>query len=282
MRPGLIAGSCLALLALPTLVAPLVGSSEDAGLALSRTSDFASTPGGGRIGVLLPGAPVRVIETRDRWIRVAVEGWILADDLGGEAQEGAPAPMPSRAAAPALARISGSIHVTGEGGKTILGSGLAVRLVENSEGVAAQIAAINNECQTRRSGLSDKAASLGDQAERAMKTISGTSEAFEAYDEAKQQRARTLKEIKALDAECGEKIEEAVESRTVSRTLTGADGRYSFDAVRPGIYVVHVILEAEGMRHEWDAQADTREVTSLTLDLSPANRARSGKIPTYR
>jgi len=45
---------------------------------------------------------------------------------------------------------------------------------------------------------------------------------------------------------------------------------------------VHVILEAEGMRHEWDAQADTREVTSLTLDLSPANRARSGKIPAYR
>jgi hypothetical protein len=281
MRPRLFAVSCLSLLA---FAAPLVGSSEGALLELSRTSDLASTPGGGRVGVLLPGAPVRVIETRDGWIRVAVEGWILADDLGGEAPESAPAPMrmPSPSAVPALAKISGSVYVTGEGGKTLLGSGLAVRLVENNEDVAAQIAAINDECHTRRSVLSDKAALLADQAERAMKTISGTSEAFEAYDEAKQRRARTLKEIKKLDAECGEKLEAAVESRTVSRTLTGADGRYIFDAVRPGVYIVHVILEAEGMRHEWDAQADTREVTSLTLDLIPSNRARSEKVPTYR
>ena len=289
MRPALIAGSCLALLA---LIVPLASSSDGAGLALRRTSDLASAPGGGRVAVLLPGAPVRVIETQNGWVRVSVEGWILADDLNDEMPEGAAAtplsvtpgtPGASSAhAAPALARISGSVYVTGEGGKTLLGSGVAVRLVENFEEVSAAIAAISDDCDARRTQLSDKAAAFDDQADRAMKTIAGTSEAFEAYDQAKERRARTLKEIKALDNECTEKVEAAVESRTVSRALAGFDGRYSFDAVRPGIYIVHAILEVEGMRHQWDAQADARTSVSIILDLSSANRAKFVKVPTYR
>ncbi|HET9480307.1 MAG TPA: hypothetical protein VFP98_00995, partial [Candidatus Polarisedimenticolia bacterium] len=50
-----------------TLGATLGVTGRNSTPTLTGTSDFTSDPEGARIGILLAGAPVRVLETRGEW-----------------------------------------------------------------------------------------------------------------------------------------------------------------------------------------------------------------------
>src|SRR5678815_4220132 len=121
------------------------------------------------------------------------------------------------------ASILGSIYITGERGRTSVGSGVAVRLLTDPRNVVPQIAAIRSDCDQSRAALEQQADALKDKGERAMKTIENPSRAFEAYDEAKKARQAKLRELKDLDAGCDARAESALDSRTVARALSSAE-----------------------------------------------------------
>ena len=275
MRTFLTAGFCLLLAALEA------GSSDGSMSRLTTTTDLTGAPDGERVGILLPGTVVRVLETREGWTRVSVEGWLRGADLPGGAATGLGTVQPP-AAERAAGRITGAIFVSGPGSKTAVGAAIAVRLVGGSAAAFAEIEEIRASCLARRQVLLAEAAALKDKAGRAMKTTAGTSQAFEAYDEAMREREQKLKEARSLDRECSTRINGALDAVTVAKTLSTSDGRYLLEGVLPGTYEIHAALESDGVLHSWQVRTVVEPGAQLTVDLTESNRARREEIPVYR
>lgn len=252
----------------------LLASTQDSTVpTLLNTTDLSDMPGEGRrLGVLLAGAPVRVLERDGTWVKVSIEGWVEANDLGAA----------SAAALPAgggRGRISGSIFISEEDGATTVGSAIGVRLLRDGEGFRASVDSMRAACDSRREEIAGEIEVLKKEGDSAMRT-EDTSEAFRQYDEIKRRRLGAQKALASHDRECAERVETLVESHTVSRTLTSADGRYELPAVQPGRYVLHVALDSGDNRHEWDVEVSIGPGEELTLDLTEDNRTR--RAPIYR
>ena len=278
MRAALVTSLALLLLTTST------GSTESPG-SLATATDLMSQPDGARVAVLLPGAVPQVIETRDGWSRVTLEGWIRAEPGLPDATPPAPAAVTPPAPAPAASSdgaIAGSVYVTDQKGRASVGSGLALRLLADPASAASEIAAIAAECDVKRDALRAEAAALKDKGDRAMKTIENPSQAFEAYDEAKRQRSAKMREAKSWDDQCGSRQEAVFDAHAAQRALTSAEGKFSFDRVPPGRYTLHAALEAAGARHEWDLDVTVAAGQRMTLDLTNANRIRFTTLPVYR
>jgi predicted transcriptional regulator of viral defense system len=115
-----------------------------------------------------------------------------------------------------------------------------------------------------------------------MKTTENPSQAFEAYDEAKKARQAKLREARDLDTQCDARAQSALDSHTVARALSSAEGRYLLEGVAPGRYLVHALFEAEGIRHEWDVEVTVTPGQQLSFDLTNGNQTRSEPLPIYR
>jgi len=263
----------LALLAGSLLVA------DGGSVILTETAEITTTPGAERFGVLLAGSPVRVLEARDGWMRVSVEGWIPAD--GATAAPAAPEPRPSPAPAAAAVSLSGSVFVT-DRGRTIVGAGIALRLVSDPERIRRKLDESRSACGSRRGALEDEARELKDKASRSLSAIENTTTAFEAYDEAKRRRRAVLASLRSLDQECLSEEESIVESGTVARTLSDPHGGYAFSGVAPGRYLLAAALETEEHREIWQVDVELAAGTSPTIDLTQENRTATEPLPSYR
>ena len=269
---------------IPALMAVQAASSEPSLPRLARTTELASAPQGERTALLMAGTPIRVLETSGGWTKVQIEGWIPAGEAPGDqaatvasAAAEAPAPAPTGGG-----RISGSIFVTAAGGKTFAGSRIAVRLLREAGESRRELETIRSGCVPRHKALEMESEALRQKADRALKTVESTSQAFEAYDEAKRQRARKLREMQAADDECLARIESVLDGRAVARGLSNADGRYEFAQVAAGAYLLQASLEADGLRHQWEIEVELQDGQTMSLDLTNTNRTRVEEIPVYR
>ncbi len=272
--------------ALISAAALMPGATAPPEASLSRTGDLTSAPDGERIGVLLPGAEVRVLERRGEWVRVSLEGWVLWPE-GPQASQatappGAAPPGPAPTGTAPGARLAGAVFVSVEGGRAVVGSGVVVRLLRPPEQATGALEAISGECEARRAELRAEAERLEGQAGRALKTIESTTLAFDTYDEAKRAKARALKALREHDKRCGERAEEALESLTAARGLTDGQGRYLLEGPAPGRYLLRATLEAEGLRHVWELTLDVTPGQQITLDLTNTNRSRVEPTLDYR
>jgi len=251
-------------------------------MLLTESSEIVSEPGAARFGVLMAGTPVRVLEARDGWLHVSVEGWIRTD-------EDAPVPaVPGAAAMPAVATgtvtLSGKISlagaVKGKGGP-VAASGVALRLVSDPEGNRTRLDEARASCAARRGPLVDQAAKLKEQANVALSTTENTATAFEAYDEAKWQRKKVVAQLRSLDEDCRASEESVLESATVARTLTDPTGAFVLRGVPPGRYLLTAILETKNERHIWEMDVDLSG-GDATVDLTPDNRTAVEPATNYR
>src|SRR5262245_53060589 len=117
----------LALLALAALAATPAPAPEPGGPV-----ELLDAPGGRPIAMLLSGPRPRVLEQREGYVKVALEGWMRA----GAADAATPPPaLPSAGGAEAgtapasLGNLSGSILVTLPGGEVRKGAGARVALL---------------------------------------------------------------------------------------------------------------------------------------------------------
>ena len=270
----------LSLMLVPAMLGvPMVGSAEGPESTLSSATDLMSEPGGAREAVLLPGASVRVIETRDGWSRVVLEGWVRAEAGAPDSQ---PPSAPPKLAIPQDGGISGAIFVTDAKGRTAVGAGIALRLMTDASAAASEISTIRGECDASGAAMKAEAAALKDRGDRAMKTIENPSKAFEAYDEAKRQRMEKVRQIKQHDDECAARVETVYDAHAALRALSDSEGRFALAHVPPGRYTLHASFEAGGTRHEWDVDVTMESGQNLILDLTNANRVSATPAPVYR
>ncbi|HKY32211.1 MAG TPA: hypothetical protein VJV23_06720 [Candidatus Polarisedimenticolia bacterium] len=265
---------------------------------LREPADMTASPRGERVAILLPGAQVMTMEERDGWARVIVEGWIRTgeDDAPSPSPQGTledeaePAPTPRQQEAPPVplpaqgpsgGSIGGVVFVTEPGGTTIPGSRVAVRLLDGAAGLARELDAHEAECARRRAPLEEKAAKLKDEAGRALRSIPNTTRAFEASDEAKAQRRRTIAEIHRLDEECHAAAGALLERHAVRRAVTDGEGRYVLEPVPAGEFLVQAELAAGGGVYSWRVPVTVAQAGRLTVDLTHANGTRREK-PSYR
>lgn len=276
----------IAVLALSTaLTAVSADNPPDTMPRIKSTTDLALAPDGERMGVLMAGSPVRVLEQREGWTRVAVEGWVLSGQIPEPERATGEPSMPSPPAPTATGgqntALGGAIFIV-DAGNTIVGSGIAVRLLSEPEETLVRIGAIRQACDAKGQSLALEARALMDKAERALKTIESTSEAFETYDDAKRLRARKLRELEALNKDCLGQVDNELERSASASVLTNGDGQYRFEGVVPGAYMVFAALQSQGARHEWSIKVDLAEAAEQKLDLTTANRTRLEAPPPAR
>lgn len=262
-----------AVLAIMSLVF-LANAQDPVTPTLIDTTDLADSPDGRRLGVLLSGAPIRVLEKDGAWVKVSIEGWIEADHVGA-----ATAAAPATPAAGSSGRISGSVFITEENGSTTVGSAIAVRLLRDGEEFLTAVESVRDGCDARSAEFAGRIEALKKEGDLAMRT-NDTSVAFERYDEAKRKWRRAEKDLETHSRDCEERIEALAESHSEARTLTDHEGRYEFPAVKPGRYVLHATLDSGDHRSEWNVAIVLGNGEALTRDLTSGNRTR--RISIYR
>ncbi|MGH9868773.1 MAG: hypothetical protein ACREAA_11500 [Candidatus Polarisedimenticolia bacterium] len=255
------------------ILGPLASSTT-----LEQPAQLSATPGGPPVALLMAGTTLTVIETKEGWSHVTLEGWIPATP-STSVQEAPEAPAPEQAG---TGSVGGIVFVTDKGGATHPGARIAIRLLAAPPESLVGLTDVRSECAARRERLVARAAELKDQAGRALRTIESTSQAFQASDAAKAERRRVLAEVEALDKDCQEQEDKILQSHAVQNTITDGDGRYGFEAVAPGSYLVQATLDAAKERHEWLVELRATAGSRLTLDLTPGNRASVRKTDQAR
>ncbi len=272
----MIPTASLALLALASLALPSATPPGQQQATLSRVADLTSAPDGERLGLLLAGAQVAVLETRDGWSRVAIEGWMRAEAGWGE--PGPPAAAPATASA-APARLSGTIFLTGRKGKGLVGSGIAVRLVRDTPESRDALQQSRATCSATTDALIAEIDALQKQAETMLSKSKDATAAFQGYDAALKAKADKLKELAAADRACMTGLDAAADGHAALRTASATDGTFSFDGVVPGRYLLHAWMDADDARHEWDVPLAVEPAAAMRLDLTEANRTRAIQLP---
>src|SRR5262245_17547198 len=95
--------------------------------------EILDTPGGRPIAILLSGPRPRVLEEREGFVKIALEGWVRSTAATGAPPPSAVAPgggvEPGPASAAGTGSVSGSILVTLPGGEVRKGAGARVVLL---------------------------------------------------------------------------------------------------------------------------------------------------------
>ena len=273
----------------PGLVAPLFGfaalaaaAPAGAGATLVRETSLRSGAGGEeRVAFLTPATPIEVVESRDGWVRVRIEGWVPAGDVqGSDPAAGSdpipitpppttitpppvpvPVPVPAAAAAtPAgAASIEGFIKVELGRFKKRAAAGAPVLLVPAGADLGE---AQDPEVARTLATLEAEATRLQKEAETAMAQISNFDQAAEERDALMAQRAAVLEERQdVLSSEHG-RHEQAARAVAVAHAIADAKGWFRIPSVPPGAYKLYARMTREDVDLEW--------IERVTIGAGPA------------
>lgn len=227
-----------------------------------------------------------VLEEREGWRRVRLEGWIPAPTKAGEGTlpaEGAspesvaPAPAPAApTAAPAGAGAEGAVEgilfpLSGMQPATP-GADLVVRLIGDLEHLDADHKTLGDECRGELARIEAKVAEAEAAARHALNSSENFREAAARSDRAKADLARARSERDDTLEGCRRRADALFDRYAAARTLSDAAGRFAFRQVAPGRYRVVAVLHGPGASRAWCLPADLASGQDLVLDprtLSP-------------
>jgi len=225
-------------------------------------------PRGAWLGALREGAPLVVLEERDGWRRVRLEGWTMGPGAGasgsaqpeivgpdttgahgsgggdrGDAQETA-VPAAATHSAPRTAVIQGVLTPPlGTGGAA--GAGILVLLVAEGGSLDTDHRKLGTECRTRLDQKDRDLSTLRAQAEHALSSSDNFREASARNDQARVRLATGVRERRELIQECRTRAQALFEQAVTARAISDASGRFEFQGIAPGRYRV-VAFEATG------------------------------------
>ena len=263
------------------LAVPQLDADQHETIRLETTTELTDSPDGHRLALLTEGIDATVLETRNGWVRVGIEGWVAIEDTSLRVSPDVVAATPPPVSGGDDGLLTGAIYVTNKKGKTIVGSGTAVRLVEGSEAAEA-IAQLRESCESKREEVLVEASRLKEEAGYALSRTEDTSEAFEKYDEANGKRRRLLKQLKRHDDDCDFRMEEILGEFEVARGLSDAEGRFSLRRVPGGSFVIWARFDTKKTRYVWEVPVTIAPGEDLTLDLTNLNLTRTVPIPKYK
>jgi len=192
-------------------------------------------------------APVIVLEERDGWRRVRLEGWTMGP---ASAPPGAPAQPPAAPAAPETApsgaRVQGVLAPDMRVGGSA-GAGLLVLLVRESEVLLTDHRRAGEECTTRVRDKDREIEALRSDLDRALSSTDNFRQAATRNDQIKTRQKAAERERQQLVQQCRARALEIFERAAVQRAISDGSGRFEFQGVVPARYRV-VALEAGGER----------------------------------
>jgi hypothetical protein len=272
-RTAVLAAGCLA------TAAALFG----AGGAAPGDRALFDGPRGGWLATLRSDAPIVVLEERDGWRRVRLEGWMpsTADPMAGAASPAGAGPAPVAAPEPAVTRPAPAATATATVSGVLLpvrdraptaGVGLPVLLVADLETLDREHSRHSAEC---RAGLDDRLreiAGLRQERERALMTIDNFRESVTAGNRLKERIAAAEARLAEAEAGCRAAAEALYDRHAVARTVSDTAARFEFAGVPPGRYRVVALDGRSEPPRAWSmdcaVEAGERRVVDPGVDRS--------------
>ena len=213
-------------------------------------------PKGTWLATVRGDSALTVLEERDGWRRVRLEGWTMA--APGPASAPVPAAAPGPAAAPAPeasapherasrgARIQGVLAPDIRAGGAA-GAGVLVLLAPHSETLDAEHRRAGEECEGRVGTINRQIENLGIELQSALNSSDNFREATTRNDQIKARLKNAERERLLAIQDCRGRAEAIFQRHAVARSISDGDGRFGFEGVVPGRYRI-VAFETTGDR----------------------------------
>ncbi len=239
-------------------------------------------PRGAWLAEVRPDAPVVVIEERDGWRHVRVEGWIPARDgspaAAAPGEAAAPAP-PGTAAPVAGAPAAGGASVRGilapRPGMTpsTVGANLVVILVGDLDRLDAEQASIGERCRVTIQDLDRQLAEIQIRVDTALNSTNNFTEASRRSDRAKVERTAAKSARAAALKGCYDESDVLYDRHAVARVGSDTTGQYEFRGVPDGVYRVVARERQADTARVWVLPCVVAGGTPITIDAATAPAA---------
>ncbi len=244
------------------------------GLVVAETADRSlfDAPRGAWLATVREDAVVSVVEEREGWRLVRLEGWMPVSAQSAGARPGA-AEAPGRAAAGAGALVRGVLLPDPEWPPGIATSGLVVLLLADLEALDREHAAAGDACRARVATDRARTDRLQVEMDGAFHSSDNFREAAGRYDRLKQQVETASREGEEHVADCRKRADAILQKHAAKRAVSDASGSFEFPGVPPGRYrVVALAGEETGPRHwsmEFVVAGSETKVLDTIRDRSP-------------
>ncbi len=250
-------------------------------------------PKGAWLGALRENAPLVVLEEREGWRRVRLEGWIMAPaavpagtglsessgpaaatppEAGMVVSREGPGDPGQAAATQRLADVQGVLAPPlGAGGSA--GAGVLVLLVKESSGLDSEHRKLGAECRARLDQKDRDLLALRAEADRALNSSDNFREASGRSDQARTRLATGQRERRDLIQECRARAQAVFEEAVTGRAISDASGRFEFQRVVPGRYRVVAFETTGDVPRSWSfsflVEGNAPHALDPTADRSP-------------
>ena len=274
------AGRGAIIVAAGVLAVAAAGAAQEAGLVLL------DAPRGAWLGEIRAGAPIEVIEERDGWRRVRIEGWVRSTEAAGAPATGS-APAGSAtvpgAPAPGFSRPGAAPSAAGSAGITGLltprpgmqpatpGGGLVVLVLPDPEATDAAHRALGEPCRADLKAMDRAIEDRTKDVQAALNSSTNFKEAAQRSDRAKSALAAAQRDRAARLQACREQAEAFFSERAAGRTVSDAAGRFELRPVEPGRYRVVAMERTSAATRAWSMTAEVTEGSGATLEGRAAN-----------
>ena len=243
----------------------------------THTDDLLDAPGGHPIAILLPGTARKVVEAKDGYVKVVVEGWIRQEGAGSVV-EAPPAPTGSVVQAPPastpsatpVASLSGRIEIQLPTKEIRYGAGARVLLLGNLAQLEPRRAELAAAYQSEVRDLEAQIAQLEAAKRKALNSSENLNQASKNLDQAKASLARKTQELGAIKAKYGALGDSLAEKFKVADTLADPGGEYHFVGVAPGEYRLRAWFSDQGAEYRWYLPASVSAQQDTLLNLTSA------------
>jgi hypothetical protein len=232
-----------------------------------------------------------VIEERDGWRRVRIEGWVRdtgplargttgagsTSGAGSAAAPGAAAGTAPAWTAPATAVLRGVLTARPGMEPATAGGGLAVLVLADPQATDDAHRALGEPCRAALADRDRRIAGLQEEVQASLNSSSNFKEAAQRNDRAKAALATAQRERADLLASCREKAEAFFSERAVVRTVSDAAGRFEIGGLAPGRYRVVAMERTAAAARGWSMSADVGGASDAPLE----GRAADGPDPYW-
>jgi hypothetical protein len=236
-------------------------------------------PKGAWLGTLRDDAPLTILEERDGWKHVRLEGWVKGAAVepaaaggdeavagGSDAKaEAAPVAAPAAPATAPGATLKGVLAPPIQTGGAA-GTGVLVLLVGESGALDGEHRKAGAECRARVERKDRDIEASRKEANRALNSSDNFRDAASRNDQAKSQLAREQRERQDLIRDCRSRAQAVFEPSVVGRAISDGSGRFEFEKVAPGRYRVVAFETTGDAPRTWSFSCDVGAVVARVLD----------------
>ncbi len=195
-------------------------------------------PRGAWLATVRAEAPLTVVEERDGWRRVRLEGWTAAAGSGVQGGTGPVGTTSGPARGPAGGTVVRGVLLAADDAPAPAGAGLIVMLLADLETLEREHGKAGEECRARVGEVTDRLERLRVDLDKALNSTDNFREAAQKNDRLKARIKEAEKDRADRIRACRQEADAILERHAVQKTISDARGAFEFSGVAPGRYRV--------------------------------------------